>query len=134
MINIIKFAIFQNFFMIMFFCFIIRSLFSSAFVVISNKVGSSIWISHLLNTKYYSNECKTKTSFKHFCSCKFAGARFFIIFISSSVNLPCLSIPGSVSDKSIINERSCLTSPTIVEKYCSIYLFNIFSIMESSSF
>ena len=53
----------------------------------------------------------------------------FFLFISSSVNLLCFNMSGSVNDNDKTGDRACLTSPYIVAKNCSIYLLRILSIM-----
>ena len=66
----------------------------------------------------------------------FAGLIFqeqdIFLLISSSVNLLCFNISGSVSEKNIINERSCLMSSNKFEKYASIYFFKNFSKIDFS--
>ena len=73
-------------------------------------------------------------SFEMPCRCSYSKAEFSIRSNSKSVHLLCLNISGSVNDNNNINDPSCLTSSKITVNYCSTYLFEIFSIIDSSSF
>ena len=96
---------------------------------------SQTWIYHyLLNWKHYSTHCKAKYSPNHFCLFIFSRARFFIIFISSSICLLCFSISESVIDSNNISERSCQISLNLVAKQASSYSFKIFSVLNFCSF
>ena len=76
---------------------------------------------NLLNRKCYSNsassEAITTSSFIIRCLCNSSKAKFFIMFISCSVNLAGFKISGSVNESNKINDLPCLTTSNIVAKY-----------------
>ena len=87
---------------------------------------------HLVDKKYESFKDTATDSLINLCLCNFSGARFFIRFISWSVNLLCCKIFGSVGDSDNINDRSCLISSSNAAKQLCIYWLRIFAIIDSS--
>ena len=69
-----------------------------------------------VNLDFQSNNKRAIFTVNNCCLRSFSKARFFIIFISSSVNLAYFNISEFVNDSKGKNNCSCLTFSNIVEK------------------